>query len=97
MQVTGNFQTNSSIALREAILAGMGIALVPVRLLGNHMTDGHLKSVLPDYQPAPFPIHAVYRRSRFQPAKVKAFIDSLADEFHRCPWVSDDGQPSLHG
>ena len=34
-----------------------------------------------EYEPEPIPIQVVYRRGRFQSAKVKCFIDFLIDEF----------------
>jgi DNA-binding transcriptional LysR family regulator len=47
--------------------------------------------VLQDYQPTTIPIYAVYRRSRFYPAKISCFIDFLAEEFKLDTWVSDYG------
>ncbi|NJR62366.1 MAG: LysR family transcriptional regulator [Cyanobacteria bacterium CRU_2_1] len=90
--VSGNFQANNSAAVREAVLAGLGIAVSPIWLFGDALHQGRLKVVLRDYQPSPLPIHAVFRRGRFQPAKVRCFIDFLADEFKLDPWTSDYGQ-----
>jgi DNA-binding transcriptional LysR family regulator len=47
--------------------------------------------LLQDYQPTTLPIYAVYRRSRFYPAKISCFIDFLAEEFKLDTWVSDYG------
>ncbi|BCL34502.1 LysR family transcriptional regulator [Nostoc sp. MS1] len=90
--VNGNFQANNSAAIREAVLAGLGIAVSPVWLFGDALHGSNLKIILKDYQPVPLPIHAVYRRGRFVPAKVRCFIDFLANEFRLDPWVSDYGQ-----
>ncbi|MDX2255285.1 MAG: LysR family transcriptional regulator [Pseudanabaenaceae cyanobacterium bins.39] len=89
VSVGGSFQTNSSVAIREAVLSGLGIALAPVWMFGDDLYQGNLKLVLQDYQPTPLPIHAVYRRNRFYPAKVSCFIKFLAEEFQLDPWVSD--------
>jgi DNA-binding transcriptional LysR family regulator len=40
-----------------------------------------LRVILEEHEPTSLPIRAVYRRNRFQPAKVKCFIDFLSDEF----------------
>ena len=88
--VSGKLQTNSSTAIRAAVLSGLGIAVSPIWLFGDAIHQGDLKVVLQNFQPTPLPIHAVYRRSRFQPAKVRCFIDFLADEFKLDPWVSID-------
>lgn len=93
--VHGNVQVNSSVAVREAVFAGLGIAVSPIWLFGDAVHSANLSVVLKAYQPVPLPIHAVYRRGRFVPAKVRCFIDFLAEEFKLDPWVSDYGQPCL--
>lgn len=91
VRVGGCFQTNSSVAIRAAVLSGLGIAVAPVWMFGDEIYRGDIKVVLEDYQPTPLQIHAVYRRSRFYPAKITCFIDFLAEEFKLDPWVSDYG------
>jgi len=92
IEATGNFQTNNSTAIREAVLSGIGISVSPIWLFGNSINNGELKIILKEYQPTPLPINAVYRRGRFVAAKVCCFIDFLAQEFELDPWVSDYGQ-----
>jgi len=89
--VKGNLQVDSSTAIREAVLSGLGIAVCPVWLLGDLIQSDRLTVILQDYQPTPLPIHMVYRRGRFIPAKVRCFIDYFANEFKLNPWVSDYG------
>ena len=38
----GNFQAGSSIALREAAIAGLGIAMLPGFIITKHLADGRL-------------------------------------------------------
>lgn len=92
VEVKGNFQANNSTAIREAVLSGIGIAVSPIWLFGDSINNGKLKVILKEYQPTPLPIYAVYRRGKFVPAKVRCFIDFLAQEFELDPWVSDYGQ-----
>jgi DNA-binding transcriptional LysR family regulator len=92
VKVQGNLRVDNSVAVRQAVLAGLGIAVSPIWLFGEEVNRGNLKIILPEYQPTPLPIYAVYRRGRFQPAKVSCFIDFLRDEFKIDPWVSDFGQ-----
>jgi DNA-binding transcriptional LysR family regulator len=87
--VKGNLQVDGSTAVREAVLAGLGIAVCPVWLFGDLIQSDSLKVILKDYQPIPLPIHAVYRRGRFIPAKVRCFIEYLTHEFKLNPWVSN--------
>jgi DNA-binding transcriptional LysR family regulator len=93
--VKGNLQVDSSIAVREAVLSGLGIAVCPAWLFGELLQSARLQIVLNDYQPVPLPIHAIYRRSRFVSAKVRCFIDYFANEFKLNPWVSDYGVKSV--
>ena len=90
VKVGGCFQTNSSVAIRSAVLSGLGIANAPVWMFGEEIYRGDLKIVLQHYRPTPLPIYAVYRRSSFYPAKINCFIDFLATEFKLDPWVCDD-------
>ncbi|MBL1208619.1 LysR family transcriptional regulator [Geminocystis sp. GBBB08] len=87
VQVAGYFQTDSSIAIRSAILSGLGIAVAPVWMFGDKIYENDLQIVLQDYPPTSFPINAVYRRSRFYPAKINCFINFLKSEFKLDPWV----------
>ncbi|BAU42677.1 LysR family transcriptional regulator [Leptolyngbya sp. O-77] len=89
---TGNLQVDNSVAIREAVLAGLGIAVCPVWLFGDLLDSGRLRLLLKDYQPLPLPIYAVYRRSRFVPAKVRCFIEYLTEKFRLNPWVSNDSR-----
>ena len=95
VNVQGNLKVDNSVAVREAVLSGIGIAVSPIWLFGDEINRGKLKIILSEYQPFPLPIMAVYRRGRFQSAKVRCFINFLKDEFKIDPWVSDFGQKSL--
>ena len=81
VRVSGNLLVNNSTALREAILAGVGIGICPILVFENELRQQSLKVILADYELEPLPIQVVSRRGRFQPAKVKCFIDFLASEF----------------
>jgi DNA-binding transcriptional LysR family regulator len=79
--VSGNLQVNNSMALREAVLANIGIGTSPIWAFSDELQNQSVKVVLTEHEPEPIPIQVVYRRGRFQSAKVKCFIDFLIDEF----------------
>jgi DNA-binding transcriptional LysR family regulator len=79
--VSGNLQVNNSTALREAVLADIGIGCSPIWAFSQELENRSLKVILADYEPDPIPMQVVYRRGRFQAAKVKCFIEFLKDEF----------------
>ncbi|MET3599011.1 DNA-binding transcriptional LysR family regulator [Martelella mangrovi] len=75
----GRLVTNSSEVIREAVLAGMGIALRSTWDIGPELAEGRLVQILPDYEsPDDVGLFAVYPSRNFLPEKVRLFIDFLA-------------------
>lgn len=82
VRVTGNLQTNSSEVVRETVIAGLGIALRSTWDVGPALQRGDLRIVLPEYRESRrVAVYAVYPSRRFLPAKVRVFIDFLAELF----------------
>jgi len=81
VRVSGPFSTDNGLALRDAALGGVGIGLLPAFILGDDLTTGRLVELLPHHRPAPLPIHAVYPPNRHLSARVRRFIDFLAERF----------------
>ncbi len=92
VQVNGRLQTDSSEALREAALSGIGITMAPIWLFADDIRAKLLKVTLADYQSEPIPIHAVSPVNRRYSAKVRAFVDFFQAEFDRDPYVSGHGE-----
>lgn len=86
--VDGPLAANSSIALRDAALAGQGIALLPAFYVGEALRKRRLCSVLDAHTTAPLFIHAVYQRSRHLSAKVRLFVEYLREHFSKAEWAS---------
>lgn len=83
----GPIQTNSSEVVREAVLAGLGIALRSTWDVGPELSAGKLVMVLPQYRASRHVgVHAVYPSRRFLPAKVRVFIDFLAQLYGPSPY-----------
>ncbi len=80
VRVDGNLEANDAGALREALLAGLGIALLPLWLIGEDVRDGRLEVVMPDYPAPDSAIYAVYAPGRFLSPKVRRFVDFLVEE-----------------
>jgi DNA-binding transcriptional LysR family regulator len=90
VDVKGRFSADNSEAVREAVLAGIGIAVVPVWLFPDEIERDRVCILLRDFEPRRLPIHAVYSSRRQLSAKVRAMIDFLAAEFEVSPTVSMD-------
>lgn len=84
--VPARLRANSALALRDAAIESQGIALLPVLLCDEAVTAGALRIVLPAWCGQPVPVHAVFPSQRFLAAKLRAFVDFIADEAKRMRW-----------
>lgn len=83
----GRLVTNSSEVVREAVLAGMGIALRSTWDVGPDLKSGRLVQVLPEWEGLrSLAVSAVYPSRQFLPAKVRTFIDYLAGIYGPVPY-----------
>ena len=92
--IGGRFRTDNGEGVREAVLAGLGFAVLPTWFFGNELTDGRLVPVLTDWEPPTSPITAVYPSRRNLAPRTRAVIDFLVDEFRLDPVISDYGEAS---
>jgi len=93
LDVKGSLSGNETAVLRQAALAGAGIAMLPTYFVGDDLMRGALVRLLPDHEPEPLGIHAVYLSRQHQPQPLKLLIDFLAQRFGGdiAPW---DLQPT---
>ena len=83
----GRFAAASGAMLRQAALAGMGLAVLPRFMIAGHLAAGQLQPVLEDaFAGVDLGIHAVYPEGPRPPSKVRAFIDLLVQQFRRPAW-----------
>ena len=88
VHVNGKFMTNDAAAYREALLANLGIGVVPLWLVGDLVQTGALHLVLEEYSVEPMPIHAVFPPGKRTPSKVRHFIEFLTEQFNLCEKVN---------
>jgi len=81
IRVKGRFSTNSPEAMRDAVIAGVGIGVTPLWLVKNYLDKHDLVTILPDYTPTAFEVHALYPERRYLTARVRTFIEYLANSF----------------
>ncbi|HET7506022.1 MAG TPA: LysR substrate-binding domain-containing protein, partial [Kofleriaceae bacterium] len=67
--------------IREAALAGLGIADLPSYLIARDLEAGRLVRVLEVVPRVVRGIYVVYAPSPFTPAKVRLFVDALRGSF----------------
>jgi len=80
VRVVGNLKANSPDAIRDAVVAGLGIAVVCEWFVREDIKQGRLKTILPEYRPTAYDIHAIYPERKFVPQKVKHMIEFLAEK-----------------
>ena len=82
----GRFSSNNGEVMRELVLAGQGLALLPSFLVHRHLKDGSLVEILPQARPKPYSIYAMYPRSRRASRKVVALCEFLQQRLLEPPW-----------
>jgi len=87
VRVSGRLESSLGELLRDAALAGLGIALHSTWHVYDDLRRGRLQRVLPEYSIAETGIYAVMPQRRLVPLRVRAFADFLAEQFgDRPPW-----------
>ncbi|MCX2889911.1 MULTISPECIES: LysR family transcriptional regulator [Pseudomonas] len=61
-----------------AASGGLGIARLLSYQVADELASGQLQVILAEYEEAPWPIHVLHRESKYGSAKVRSFIDMLA-------------------
>ncbi|MBD9425088.1 LysR family transcriptional regulator [Pseudomonas sp. PDM15] len=73
--------TDDLLALRNAALAGVGIAHLPRVSVREELADGRLVEMLPGWTPRCGIVHAIFPSRRGLLPSVRTLIDFLAEEF----------------
>jgi DNA-binding transcriptional LysR family regulator len=77
LRLSGSPTANSSMLIRQAALKGLGIAMMRRYLVGENLTDRSLVPVLEDFTVGDDKLYVVYQKDRYQPARMRLFIDYL--------------------
>ena len=78
MPALGNFTINHGGGLREATLAGLGVARLPEFLIADDLANGKLVRLLESYESEPTGIHLVYPAGRKPLPKVEVFVKEIS-------------------
>lgn len=87
VSLTPRLMTDDLWLLRNAAVAGVGIASLPAFLCHEELTAGSLQILLPEWRLPIGHIHAVYPHRRGLLPAVRRFVDFLAD---RLPELADE-------
>jgi len=88
---TGEMISNNGDVLVEAAIAGSGIVLQPTFIAGEAIKEGKLEILLPEYEPEPLALYAVYAHRQLLASKVRSFIDFIDGFFGDPPYWDKPG------
>lgn len=77
VSVAGRFRCNDAASANAAVLHSVGIGLTPLWQVRNEIDQGLLEVLLPEHEPSPIPVHALWHEDSALPARTRAFIDML--------------------
>ena len=77
----GPFSSDDGLALRQALLAGAGLASVPSMLVAEDVAAGRLQLVLEGTRRVEFGVHALTAHRAHAPPRVRALLDFLVKHF----------------
>ncbi len=83
---TGPLRVNNGDAMMPALLAGLGIAVLPDFIVSETVKDGRLEIVMPDWHMPLAGLHLVTPPGGPRPARVEALADFLAKRLSRQSW-----------
>ena len=69
---------NTNPAAIRAAVSGWGITRVLSYQISSEVASGALAIVLQEYEPEPWPVYILHQEGRKVSAKVRAFVDFLA-------------------
>ncbi|WP_108446937.1 LysR family transcriptional regulator [Halomonas denitrificans] len=82
----GDLVSNNGDVLVESAIAGAGIVLQPTFIAGPALQAGRLRVVLPDHEPRPMSLYAVYAHRQLLASKVRCFVDFMEGYFGDPPY-----------
>jgi LysR family transcriptional regulator for bpeEF and oprC len=81
----GGIGLNDSNAYVQAGLMGLGVVQMTDYLLEKHVRAGRMVLLLPDWGCDPVPVHVVYPHNRHLSAKMRVFVEWVAELFANHP------------
>lgn len=82
---TGRYRINSSLALRQCFLSGVGLGTAPAWLVQDLIDEGSLIHLLPEWSLDSQPLHLVYPSRRYLPQRATSLIRFLCERLAELP------------
>jgi len=85
VKVTRTFSSNSYLVLRTAAMRGLGVALLPSRIVRDDFRNGTLVELLKGQSIPERPLYAAFAPGSPLPEKVHSFVNYLGEWFRKHP------------
>lgn len=83
VKVSGSLRANNGDMVKLAAVNGVGLMREPLFLQGDEIRSGQLVEVMQEYQSDDLGIYLVYPSRKHLSAKVRTFVDFVADAFSK--------------
>lgn len=84
--VRSRYRANNGDVLLQAAIDGLGVYMAPTFFFSDAIHHGALESVLHDFETDSISIYAIYPHRRHLSARVRSFVDFLADRYGEYPY-----------
>lgn len=81
--IAGKFVCDNAYVVNHAVLAGLGVAVVPYFQMREAVESGLAEVLLGDYTLPQTPVHAVWPAATRTPTRVRRFVDLLAQRLKK--------------
>jgi len=88
VELQPGFVSNNAVALRHALVGGLGVGLVTRWLVDQELKRGQLVRVLPQSPPPPLEVNAVFPSARFIPTRARLYVEFLIESLRGKPGMS---------
>ena len=79
LRIKPRLTVNTNDAALEATLEGFGITRLLSYQVSEKLASGELVRLLEAYEPIAWPVHIVHREGRYTSAKIRTFVDLMAE------------------
>ncbi|CAE7404194.1 unnamed protein product [Symbiodinium microadriaticum] len=94
VKVNGVMCANNGDVLKDAAIAGLGIAMLPTFITGDALKSGQLAQILPKYWAGDLHLMVICPSDRYVSYKVRTLIEFLKDRFGKEPDWGTIGRPT---
>jgi DNA-binding transcriptional LysR family regulator len=85
IEVHGPLRANNGEVIRDAAIAGTGVALLPEFIIEGALKSGELVPLLEAFASPPLTLYAVYPQHRQSSVTIRAFTQFLRERFAKAP------------